>query len=624
MNKINIATAMILACGITTQAQLIDDTYLPLEKKAAVHKFEKPERMAPSIQKFIKEQKNKKDLRKVVLKSDIMGRKGKNKSASVSDSAIFMVNDAMNQKKKIVVSEIMPENPSIEGFSDDVRYDFNTGKVIYTLDGKEVSKDQYQKKIKDIRKKNRGKHLFKKSKQMELTAEEIENLYNSNSDIIIDEVPEATTTASTLLNGTRWYEPQDIQKINGLKDNAYKYGFNGQNIGIYIRDVGCGKKSYLGSYYREVECSETGRVHPTGVAKIVNSTAPGAILYAGDNGVGPEDLSSSSFKDADVMIGTNSYTLRYLNSEDAHTKYQSFDKDMDDYIYDKDIAEFIAAGNTTALNSYLEHYVGTPGKSVNSITVGAVKPSKSTFKGNYGYTYEPYSCYKNSDIENTKPEIVNFTNFWFKDEIPFDDPVSPDSRWTGHMNGTSSSTPYSAGMAALLMSQRPEFQFAPEKVKATFIAAGSIIPVDGYDYDEGELDQNVAHIPIYEKMLERRNHVTGWHKKTQKVIFGNSDRRTITETNIVKGKRYRVAIAWMSRGSYVYYNGRLPQDFDMFVTVNGKRVAYSNSSVNPFEVIEFTANEDGYANITICIDHNDSPNDLISLGYSFVRINQTL
>lgn len=125
-------------------------------------------------------------------------------------------------------------------------------------------------------------------------------------------------------------------------------------------------------------------------------------------------------------------------------------------------------------------------------------------------------------------------------------------------------------------------------------------------------------------MLERRNHVTGWHKKTQKVIFGNSDRRTITETNIVKGKRYRVAIAWMSRGSYVYYNGRLPQDFDMFVTVNGKRVAYSNSSVNPFEVIEFTANEDGYANITICVDHNDSPNDLISLGYSFVRINQTL
>lgn len=623
MNKTNLITTIILAGSIVTQAQLIDDAYLPLEKKPAAHKFEKSERMAPGIQKFVKEQKSKKELRKVVLKSDIIGRKGKSKSASVSDSTTFMVNDTKNQKKKIVVSEMMQEDSPIEGYYDDVRYDFNTGKAIYTLNGKEVSKDQYRKKIKDIRKKNKGKNSFKKSKQMELTADEIENLYNSNSNIIIAEPAEEANDASTTYGGTRWYEPSDIQKINGLKDNAYNYGYKGQDIGIYIRDIGCGKSSYLGSYYKKVDCMQSNRAHPTGVAKIVHSTAPEATLYAGDYWVGYDDLSSNIFKDAEIMIGTNSYHMIY-SDKNAHKKYQSYDKDMDDYIYANDIVEFIAAGNTSTEEPYLEHYVGTPGKSVNSITVGAVKPSKSTYNGNYGYTYEPYSGYKNSNIDNTKPEITNFTNFWFKNETPFVDPYDSKSKWTGYMNGTSSSTPYSAGMAALLMSQRPEFQFAPEKVKATFIAAGSIIPVDGYDYDQGELDQYVAHIPMYEKMLERRNHVIGWHKKTQKYIFGSSDRRKITETNIVKGKRYRVAIAWMSKGSYVFENGKLPQDFDIFVTINGKWYAQSNSPDNPFEVIEFTAPESGYVDVNILNYRNDAPNDPISLGYSFVRINQSL
>jgi hypothetical protein len=56
--------------------------------------------------------------------------------------------------------------------------------------------------------------------------------------------------------------------------------------------------------------------------------------------------------------------------------------------------------------------------------------------------------------------------------------------------------------------------------------------------------------------------------------------------------------------------------------VNGTWVDQSNSSDNPFEVIDFVAAQDGQATITIHLYRNSTPDAEISLGYSFVRVNQ--
>lgn len=60
----------------------------------------------------------------------------------------------------------------------------------------------------------------------------------------------------------------------------------------------------------------------------------------------------------------------------------------------------------------------------------------------------------------------------------------------------------------------------------------------------------------------------------------------------------------------------LSQDLDLFVYQNNQLIAFSNSSDDPFEVVDFTASSNADLTITIYRFANSGDDDVI-LGYSF-------
>lgn len=131
-----------------------------------------------------------------------------------------------------------------------------------------------------------------------------------------------------------------------------------------------------------------------------------------------------------------------------------------------------------------------------------------------------------------------------------------------HFTQISSSTPFTAAIVADLMDRYPFYKWHPEVVKALLI--------------------------------------------------------TFTESNITKVKRYRIAISWLSNGTYVYESGNLPQDINLIVRQNGSVIASSKSIYNPFELVDFVAKNDGDLEITI--DRYTNRGGRVLLGYNLVEI----
>lgn len=116
----------------------------------------------------------------------------------------------------------------------------------------------------------------------------------------------------------------------------------------------------------------------------------------------------------------------------------------------------------------------------------------------------------------------------------------------------------------------------------------------------------------------------GWNTRSAYWNGNNSDffesdsSINFTESGIVQGGRYRIAISWLSYGDYVGLNKLLPQDMDLYIYQNGSLIASSISSINPFELVDFTAPTSG--NLTIRIKrYRNSQSDNVLLGYNFLN-----
>lgn len=607
-----IAVASALACCVSAQAQLLEGYQVKKEHKVSVEKQEKRDRADSKVRKFIENQKNApKVIRKVASKSDILGRKGKDKNLNGRDSVAYIDNPSSRAKMRVLVGKLTSDVPAANGYVDDVRYDAESKKMIYSLNGREVSQSVYEKKVGEWRKKHTKEAANHASPVVqELTADEIEAKLASSEDVYVAEVKEHESFAYQTVVDTfgvrqNLVTTDVIFDLNKIRQYAHQKNYKGQKVGVYFSDLGCAKKSALGSYYHDLGCATRDSLHATGVAKVLHETAPSASLYDYDYVYGVstgDNLYPDNPKAKGIQIGSHSIGYvdeGFYNLEDAL---------LDEYSYFNLTTEFVSAGNLQYGTTLRK--VASPGKAVNAITVGAIQPSITTSSVG-GYSYMHYSQYGDSELENAKPEIANFTNFLF-----------PNDNYVHSFTGTSASTPYSAGMAALLMSQdSAKYRDNPEKVKAAFLAAGSIKPknADDFDYDNAYY---TARIPMYHMFTKERMHTAGCHEVAESACMSNNGEYIQEEKNIVKGKRYRVAISWLSSAYHVFNNKKLPQDYDMYVTLNGKWIAGSNSSDNPFEVIEFTAKENGTLKAHVLSYRNDLPQYPVYLGYSFVRVNE--
>lgn len=134
---------------------------------------------------------------------------------------------------------------------------------------------------------------------------------------------------------------------------------------------------------------------------------------------------------------------------------------MDNYIYNTLVTEIVNAGNYTNNNEQTEPSIQDPGKALNAITVGAVSPLMANNSyGIRGFKHESYSKCINSNIGNSKPEVLNVSGI----DIPMGSPYN-------FIGGTSASTPLTAALVANLMSQHPFYKGHPEMAKAVLLTS---------------------------------------------------------------------------------------------------------------------------------------------------------
>jgi subtilisin family serine protease len=253
---------------------------------------------------------------------------------------------------------------------------------------------------------------------------------------------------------------------------------------------------------------------------------------------------------------------------------------MDNYIYDKGVISFKSAGN-------IGDHVTSPGKALNIITVGALDPLTNGYKD--------YSSWKNpDDIANQKPEIAMYTDIDLGGSL-------------GIFTGTSAAAPLAAGFTASLLEQHPFFKRQSALVKAVLLT-GETIPIP--NASSHDADNRVAAKGIVTYPSVAWGTRSAWWERSYP--FYNIE---FTENNIQANKRYRIAIAWLSRGSYIYSTKWPPHDIDLWVRQNGNVIAQSRDSRNPFEVVDFVTTSNAPLTITIESFANYDKNSTVFLGY---------
>ena len=559
------------------------------------------DRLSPKAREFVEKYKaekaNKKvnsnaQKRKVVLKSDVLGRKVNR--GQVQDSTVYIVEDDIEPKMEVTVADLTVEDVDIEPISAQLSYNGEKKEELFWLNGKQIDKKSFLKKTEDWEKRRIKKQKpLKQSYKAFLTPTEMENKLLSSENVYIEDEeligePEYVTgTMSTAGYGTYSLKCATYQEGLNISqlDHAHSGGYKGNDIGIYHVDEECADVTKIPnrSKYARTDCGSKSTRHPTVVVNLLQQFAPNAFIYGYDatqilkNVAGPKNPSSFS---PQIYIGTIPYSV-YSKGKKHTLEYTTLDANMDNYIYTHGVTEFLAAGNYEE-KCQSQQSVKSPGKSVNAITVGAAKPDITNF-----------GCFYNSAFGS-----FGYSN----DNVLF--------------SGTSAASPFSAAMAADLMSKHPFFKGHPEMVKPVFLTSVLGNTIDSRDTDGGA----VLGVPVYDLMASNKSFSGYWQNFSDDELFKDADGKDKTLTfdidGVVAGEKYKLAISWLMKGSTIKKLKKLPLNFIITVYQNNKVLALGLAIDNTKQkgVLSFTVQDTGKLRVTISRS-NLAPDDPITIGY---------
>lgn len=500
----------------------------------------------------------------VASQYDVLGRSKETKS-----SFYFAVDSSERKMDVRVIYLDFPED-STTSFA---RYENEKGRETFFLNGEKIEREDYFKTV-DVDKPFIPVGFF-----ASLTAKEIKALLQGERRVYITEP----------------FKYQNEMVYTGIlsqgqiSTHAHSNGYDGSGISIYLTEIGCPKTSMIntGHYVSHRNCSNQMSAHATAMTRIIQTTAPGVDIHlfeAGDY----SDVANDIYDVASLSLSSTS-----------DSTYSWDDFQLDNLVYQNGIISFVAAGNHNFSTD--DYFVTSPGKALNVITVGAVNPVNNSF--------DAITRWKNSNVGNQKPEILNYTDFRFPYDVNFYD--DNGSYYSGFAPATSSATAYTAGFMADVLHQHPFFRRHPEMVKALLIT-GSTVPVSGYSQDSDNGTLAARGLPVYSSLAWNTRSVY-WNGSNSDFFVGDSI--SFTESGIVSGTRYRIAISWLNPAGYVRSDKKCAQDLNLYIYQGNNLVASSVSSKNPFEVVDFTTHSNADLRVVIKRAYNSGTAN-VKLGYN--------
>ena len=559
-----------------------------------------------------------------VSKTDVLGRH----VSSVRNTPKAYVKDVkkqMNQKSDVdkpkTLARVIYHPYDVSIRTTYGAFEHRNGRRWYALDNQEnLTESQYLSQINHIEDTDAARIDYTSRMDMQYINNHNANLYEipkvGNTKCVGQESCTVTAGSSIAKNGVlsiTYWNYNTVKNNSNLVAQTDQLGYRGNGIGIAMTEGGLPMVEYNHApsdrfviLHNE---ENSGHIaHATNTARVLNNVAKGATVYGIQRLCYDETLLplpvDGYARTPKIYIGNHSYGC----SEGS--VYKEVSQKIDDYIYHTRTIEFASAAN----NGEKSNEMSDVGMGVNVITVGAVRNTLN---------YHTTSTWKNPSFTNdggtyVKPEVANFSDLLFP-ELGYAY-VAKDGKGeliAPYHSLTSSASPYTAASVALLLSRFPFYKWHPEVVKALLITS-SVKPVQNAEqHDKDNVDYNVAMgIPDGNAMFEK-NRSRFWNGNNED-FFDSGDQITVTETNIKPNKKYRVAIAWLSRGSYVYGAGKLPPDLDLYVYQNGEFRGQSHSWNNSVESIECESDSDRPVTISISRYRNDGGRVL--LGYNFVEL----
>ena len=296
------------------------------------------------------------------------------------------------------------------------------------------------------------------------------------------------------------------------------------------------------------------------------------------------DLFGISYVDTPIQVVTRS------NSSNDTTAYNTLDRDWDDFTYEHEIPTFNSGGNTGSGTGN----VRSPGKGLNIATVGNYDDLTDSISGT--------SPSVDPDTGNEKPEIS-----------------APGSSVTAGgftMSGTSMSTPHAAAFADSLSSSS-WLEYKPHLAKAKQLAGATDEIAGGVDaVGLGGIDFLSSHYNGWNYWMHGSNSAFTTLDAADGAMDGHITRQVYIPSSY---DAVRIAMTWLSRGTYVYNHRTdahpIGMDFDLRVyDPTGAYLGGSYSWDNGWEDYTFEPAVSGYYTFKINRYANRDSSNNIRLG----------
>jgi len=538
--------------------------------------------ISPEVEKWVKEQLARDSEKKTVeMKTDVLGRAKSNAGKTVqgTNGVETKVVAESKQKRLVRISEMHYPPVEIEPMHGRYEYNPETKESKYYLNGKKVSIEEYEVLMKKSNAKIDSQKKGKRNLPIpgvisndelgwtaQMTAEEISALISNYRELAIDDY-------IGFVNGDIGTGIYDILSKIELSTLGHTNNHTGRGIGIYVAEPTCKAASPLlvdsSRYTNGCTDSYSSNMHHNQVVNVVQRAAPGAHVFGfKTNSTSPENTHPTNPRNdyyPPIEIGNHSYmSCFYPLTADKASDYKNVDIEMDRYIYENRMINFVCVGNkynnlTECGGCYSQcdttSYVASPGKSLNAITVGAVH-----YLGN-----DYFSQWKTSKVGNRKPEIAMYSD------------IDLGLYWGGVFGGCSAATPLVTGFLASILEQHPFCKEQPAMMKAALMIAGNI-PILNAD--------SIVAKSIMKYSTAAWGTGGAWWRGGNSDFFDKSNQIVFTENNVQANKRHKIAIAWLTEPSYTGQNKKISQDLDLYVYQNGLRLNASASENDPFEIVE--------------------------------------